>query len=88
MSPSLNRQMMRMLDELEFRADLGVLILSGEGDAWSAGINLQEHFREIEKQGLGAGRGAQRDSTGSAASGLARHATGDPPVCDPPAPLN
>src|SRR3984957_8775052 len=50
MSPKLNRQMMRVLDELEFRADVGVLVLSGEGDAWSAGMDLKEYFREIEKQ--------------------------------------
>jgi feruloyl-CoA hydratase/lyase len=64
MSPKLNRQMMRVLDELEFRADVGVLVLSGEGDAWSAGMDLKEYFREIEKQGLGAVRGAQRESYG------------------------
>lgn len=40
MSPKLNRQMMRVLDELEFRADVGVLVLGGEGDAWSAGMDL------------------------------------------------
>jgi trans-feruloyl-CoA hydratase/vanillin synthase len=64
MSPKLNRQMMRVLDELEFRADVGVLVLGGEGDAWSAGMDLKEYFREIEKQGLGAVRGAQRESYG------------------------
>ena len=64
MSPKLNRQMMRVLDELEFRADVGVLVLSGEGDAWSAGMDLKEYFRETEKQGLGAVRGAQRESYG------------------------
>ena len=37
MSPRLNRQMMRVLDALEFREDVGVLVLSGEGTAWSAG---------------------------------------------------
>ncbi len=64
MSPKFNRQMMRVLDELEFRADVGVLVLSGEGDAWSAGMDLKEYFRETEKQGLGAVRGAQREAYG------------------------
>ena len=41
MSPRLNRQMMRVLDELEFRADVGVLDLSGEESAWSAGMGLK-----------------------------------------------
>ena len=29
MSPKLNRQMMRVLDELEYRNDVGVLVLKG-----------------------------------------------------------
>ena len=37
MSPKLNRQMLRVLEELEFREDVGVLVLTGEGDAFSAG---------------------------------------------------
>ncbi len=64
MSPKLNRQMMRILDELEFRADAGVLVLTGEGSAWSAGMDLKEYFRETEAKGLGAVRQAQRESYG------------------------
>ena len=63
-SPRLNRQMMRVLDELEFRDDVGVLVLSGEGPAWTAGMDLQEYFRETEAKGLGASRAAQRESYG------------------------
>jgi feruloyl-CoA hydratase/lyase len=62
MNPKLNRQMLRVLDELEFRSDVGVLVLTGEGDAWSAGMDLKEYFRDIEKQGLGAVRAAQREA--------------------------
>lgn len=64
MSPKLNRQMMRVLDELEFRTDVGVLILSGEGTAWSAGMDLKEYFRENEAKGLHATRAAQREAYG------------------------
>jgi trans-feruloyl-CoA hydratase/vanillin synthase len=64
MSPKLNRQMMRVLDELEFRSDVGVLVLSGEGTAWSAGMDLQEYFRETEVKGLVGTRAAQRESYG------------------------
>lgn len=64
MSPKLNRQMMRVLDELEYRADVGVLVLSGEGSAWSAGMDLKEYFRDNEGKGLGAVRQAQRESYG------------------------
>ena len=64
MSPKLNRQMMRVLDELEFRDDVGVLVLTGEGSAWTAGMDLKEYFRETEAEGLGAVRRSQRESYG------------------------
>ena len=64
MSPKLNRRMMEVLDELEYRDDVGVLVLKGEGDSWSAGMDLKEYFRETEVQGLGAVRRAQRESYG------------------------
>ncbi|UVO54393.1 p-hydroxycinnamoyl CoA hydratase/lyase [Sphingomonas sp. SUN039] len=64
MSPKLNRRMGEVLDELEFRDDFGVLVLSGEGSAWSAGMDLKEYFRENEAKGLGATRGAQREAYG------------------------
>jgi trans-feruloyl-CoA hydratase/vanillin synthase len=64
MSPTLNRDMMEVLDALEFRDDVGVLVLSGEGTAWSAGMDLKEYFRETEAKGLGASRQAQRESYG------------------------
>ncbi|MET4898499.1 p-hydroxycinnamoyl CoA hydratase/lyase [Sphingomonadaceae bacterium jetA1] len=64
MSPTLNRDMMEVLHALEFRDDVGVLVLSGEGTAWSAGMDLKEYFRETEAGGLGAVRQAQRESYG------------------------
>ena len=64
MSPKLNRQMMRVLDKLEFDDNVGVLVLTGEGSAWSAGMDLQEYFREMEAQGLAGTRQAQRESYG------------------------
>ncbi len=64
MSPKLNRQMMRVLDELEFRDDVAVLVLTGEGAAWSAGMDLKEYFRETEAQGLRGTRKAQSESYG------------------------
>ncbi|NWG53082.1 MAG: p-hydroxycinnamoyl CoA hydratase/lyase [Hydrogenophilaceae bacterium] len=64
MSPALNRQMMRVLDALEYRDDVGVLVLGGEGSAWSAGMDLKEYFRETEAAGLGAVRQSQRESYG------------------------
>jgi trans-feruloyl-CoA hydratase/vanillin synthase len=64
MNPKLNRRMMQVLDELEYRDDAGVLVLSGEGTAWSAGMDLKEYFRETEMKGLGAVRQAQREAYG------------------------
>jgi feruloyl-CoA hydratase/lyase len=62
MSPTLNREMAQALDHLEFRDDVGVLVLTGEGEAWSAGMDLKEYFRETEAQGLSGTRRAQRDA--------------------------
>jgi trans-feruloyl-CoA hydratase/vanillin synthase len=62
MSPKLNRQMGRVIEELEFREDVRVLVLTGEGDAWSAGMDLKEYFRETEEQGLWAIRKSQREA--------------------------
>jgi trans-feruloyl-CoA hydratase/vanillin synthase len=64
MNPPLNRRMMEVLDELEYRDDVGVLVLSGEGSAWSAGMDLKEYFRETEAKGLGAVRKAQSEAYG------------------------
>jgi feruloyl-CoA hydratase/lyase len=62
MSPKLNRQMLRVLTELEFRDDVGVLVLTGEGSAWSAGMDLKEYFRETETLGLRGVRQSQREA--------------------------
>ena len=64
MSPKLNRRMKEVLEELEFREDVKVLVLTGEGEAWTAGMDLKEYFRETEQQGLWAIRKSQRESYG------------------------
>ena len=64
MNPTLNRRMMEVLDEIEFRDDVGVLVLGGEGTAWSAGMDLKEYFRETEAQGLRGVRQSHRESYG------------------------
>ncbi len=50
MSPTLNREMIDVLDTLELDAEAGVLVLTGAGDAWTAGMDLKEYFREIDGQ--------------------------------------
>jgi feruloyl-CoA hydratase/lyase len=64
MNPPLNRRMSAILDEIEHRDDFGVLVLKGEGNAWSAGMDLKEYFRETEAQGLGGVRRSQREAYG------------------------
>ena len=46
MSPTLNREMIDVLETLEQDPAAGVLVLTGAGDAWTAGMDLKEYFRE------------------------------------------
>jgi feruloyl-CoA hydratase/lyase len=62
MNPPLNRGMLKALEELEFRDDVGVLVLTGAGDSWSAGMDLKEYFRETEALGLKGTRKAQSEA--------------------------
>ena len=62
MSPKLNRQMLRTLELLEFRDDVQVLVLRGEGTSWSAGMDLLEYFRVAEQEGIHKTRQHQREA--------------------------
>jgi trans-feruloyl-CoA hydratase/vanillin synthase len=64
MNPALNRRMHDVLDELEGDERCGVLVLTGAGSAFSAGMDLKEYFRETEARGHIAIRRAQRDAYG------------------------
>ncbi len=48
MSPTLNREMVDVLETLEQDADAGVLVLTGAGESWTAGMDLKEYFREVD----------------------------------------
>ena len=48
MSPTLNREMRDVLETVEQDADARVLVLTGEGSAWIAGMDLKEYFREVD----------------------------------------
>lgn len=50
MSPTLNREMLEVLEELEFDDSVGCVVLTGAGDSFTAGMDLKEYFRE--SQGL------------------------------------
>jgi feruloyl-CoA hydratase/lyase len=48
MNPPLNDEMLRVLDGLEVNDDCGVVVLTGAGDAFSAGMDLKEYFRDVD----------------------------------------
>jgi trans-feruloyl-CoA hydratase/vanillin synthase len=48
MSPTLNSEMIDVLETIELDPEAQVLVLTGEGDAWTAGMDLKEYFREVD----------------------------------------
>ena len=48
MSPTLNKEMIEVIERLEVDERCGVLVLTGAGDAFSAGMDLKEFFRESD----------------------------------------
>jgi trans-feruloyl-CoA hydratase/vanillin synthase len=48
MSPTLNREMIDVLETLELDDEAEVVVLTGAGDAWTAGMDLKEYFRETD----------------------------------------
>ena len=61
MSPELHYEMDATLAELETDPETQVLVLTGAGEAWSAGQDLQKFFRELD------GKPAERKRAGEAA---------------------
>jgi trans-feruloyl-CoA hydratase/vanillin synthase len=64
MNPTLNSEMHEVLDFLEADDRCGVLVLTGAGESFSAGMDLKEYFRETEAKGHIAIRRSQRDAYG------------------------
>ena len=50
MSPTLNVEMLEILERLEFDYRCEVLVLTGEGEAFSAGMDLKQYFRETDHE--------------------------------------
>jgi trans-feruloyl-CoA hydratase/vanillin synthase len=48
MSPALNDEMVRVLDAMEVDDRVGVVVLTGAGDSFSAGMDLKEFFRDLD----------------------------------------
>lgn len=49
MSPTMNREMRDILETLELDEEVKVLVLTGAGEAWTAGMDLKEYFREVDQ---------------------------------------
>jgi len=47
-SPALAYEMLEVLDALELDERCGVLVLTGNGESFSAGMDLKEYFRETD----------------------------------------
>src|ERR1700712_4727701 len=47
-SPTLNREMFDGLEALDADEEVGVLVLTGAGESFSAGMDLKEYFREVD----------------------------------------
>jgi trans-feruloyl-CoA hydratase/vanillin synthase len=48
MSPALNDEMVRVLDALEIDDRVAVVVITGAGDSFSAGMDLKEFFRDLD----------------------------------------
>jgi trans-feruloyl-CoA hydratase/vanillin synthase len=62
MSPTLNAEMVGVLEELDADDGCGVLVLTGAGDAFSAGMDLKEYFREVDAGPEHVQRKVRRDA--------------------------
>jgi trans-feruloyl-CoA hydratase/vanillin synthase len=50
MNPTMHRQMVQVLEELETDPETRVLVLTGAGDSWCAGQDLKEFFRDLDNK--------------------------------------
>jgi feruloyl-CoA hydratase/lyase len=64
MNPTLNAEMLEVLHTLDADPEAAVIVLTGAGEAFSAGMDLKEYFREVDQQPDWVQRQVRRDSMG------------------------
>jgi trans-feruloyl-CoA hydratase/vanillin synthase len=62
MNPTLNAEMVDVLLQLDAHDDAGVLVLTGAGDSFSAGMDLKEYFRDVDAKAEHVQRRVRRDA--------------------------
>jgi feruloyl-CoA hydratase/lyase len=62
MNPRLNEEMVEVLEALDADDGCRVLVLTGAGDAFSAGMDLKEYFREVDEGPEWLQRKVRRDA--------------------------
>jgi trans-feruloyl-CoA hydratase/vanillin synthase len=50
MNPALHRDMVQVLDDLEFDPETKILVLTGAGESWCAGQDIRETFRALDNK--------------------------------------
>ena len=64
MNPVLNAEMCEVLEAIDAEPDAAVLVLTGAGESFSAGMDLNEYFREVDAAPNHMQRRVRRDSMG------------------------
>ncbi len=64
MNPTLNAEMLQVLEAVDAQPAAAVLVLTGAGEAFSAGMDLKEYFRDVDAQPDWVQRRVRRDSMG------------------------
>jgi feruloyl-CoA hydratase/lyase len=62
MNPQMHFEMCEILRELETDAETQVMVLTGAGEAWCAGQDLKQFFRELDNDPVGRYRAGQATS--------------------------
>src|SRR5437762_6855053 len=62
MSPQLNGEMVDVLQTIDADEDAGVLVLTGSGESFSAGMDLKEYFRDVDGSPDHVQRRVRRDA--------------------------